>query len=81
MAKALGTLKKGPGQWESLFAPAVGGGQTKLFLGPDQNGRQIRVSSILKKLVMVLKQALPDEQFFINKSRGTISHSWKEFVQ
>eukprot|EP00973_Karenia_brevis_P069166 9616233-Karenia_brevis.AAC.1 len=30
---------------------------------------------------MVLKQTLPDEQFFINKSRGTISHSWKEFVQ
>jgi hypothetical protein len=57
------SLKKEDGQWEKLFVKTEGGGESQLFISPDQSPQARKISTMARKVLKSLREHYPNKRF------------------
>lgn len=72
---------RGPEGWRRPTCATPSGGETKVYVGPDKNIRQIKMEVSSKALAKLLGSMYPDKTFVHRKSDGTISCDYKRIAR
>ena len=79
--KALDSLRISPGKWFDFTVLAPDNSSQRLNVGPDKNGKQIRMEVEGRKLLTALKLEYPALRLFLNKATGAISCQFQDIVR
>ena len=79
--KALDALRISPGKWFDFTVLAPDNSSQRLNVGPDKNGKQIRMEIEARKLLNALKSEYPALTLFLSKATGAISCQFQDIVR
>ena len=74
--KFLSSLRGPDGSWRDTSVPLPGGGQTRVFVGPDKSRRQVQLEVAGKRALAACKEVLPTRPWFLRRRDGVLSADW-----
>ena len=81
-AKVLGCMRLGRGEWRKPRATTPAGHETDVFVGADQNRKQVLHELTLKKLAVALGRVVGGgHRIFVDKQKYVLSIQWKSFLR
>ena len=74
--RLLGALRGKNGQWQEVFSEGLGNDRVQLYLAADENRKAERTRILCKRARDAVAKLFPDERFFVDRARGTVSSRW-----
>jgi len=81
-AKVLGCMRLGRGEWRKPKASTPSGHEVDIYVGADQNRRQVLHELTLKKLSLALGRVVGNNaRIFVDKQKFALTSQWKSFLR
>ena len=75
------SLKKDNGQWDKLFVDCREGGQSQLFISPDQSPKARTISTMARKVLKSLRDHYKDKRFSCPQGSDVIRANVEELAK
>lgn len=79
--RALRELRSTDGTWRDFSAQSPSAGEGRLYLSAGKNRRQVRTEQAGRRLLRVLKEQIPGQEFHLLKKEGCVTVGWKKLAR